>query len=355
MSVTRGEAVRIEVPDGAFAGDEPLVSVQRGDYTGSLHRGTLAVVGVTGEVRLEIGNVDQPVYLRSAAKPFQVMPALLAGAIRQFGIEQSELAVLCASHSAEPRHTEAVLSVLRKIGLDESALHCGIHPPLSEKTAKQRIRAGVEPSPVCNNCSGAHTGMLVACRASGWPVEGYGDAGHPVQIRIRSILAEFAGIATPEVAFATDNCHVPTFRLPVRNAAQAFARLGTGYGVRSELAAAAEQVVAAMTAFPEMVGGEKRFDSDLMRVARVTIVCKGGAEAFQGLAVPGEKLGMALKISDGASRAVAPVVMRVLEAIGALNEEQLRSLESYREPITRDLEGEIVGRLAPVFSIGMDA
>src|SRR5947209_432965 len=138
-----------------FAGDAPLVAVIRGSFVGSLHRGTAAVVGPGGDVCFAIGNIDQPVFLRSAAKPFQVMPAVLSGAIERFGLEERELAVMCASHSGEPRHQEAVLSVLAKIGLEESALHCGVHPPLHEPTAVQRNRLGLGSTPACNNCSGA--------------------------------------------------------------------------------------------------------------------------------------------------------------------------------------------------------
>jgi L-asparaginase II len=346
--------VRIEVPDDAFAGDVSLVAVLRGRYVGSLHRGSIAVVEPSGTLRLSVGNARERVFLRSGAKPFQVIPALLSGGIDRFDISPSELAVLCASHSGERRHTEAVLSVLAKIGLGEDALRCGIHPPLDERTARERWRLGIEPSPACNNCSGAHTGMLLACRANGWPIENYTASDHPVQVAIREALATFSGLQAGTIETAVDNCAVPTFRLPLERAAQAFARLVTGEALPAHLAEAARRVVQAMTANPDMVAGEERFDTDLMRAAAGSILSKGGAEAFHGMGLVRRKLGTAMKISDGNARAVPPVALRLLEHLGALDAEALTSLERYRHPDIVNLQGELVGRLSPVFSFGGD-
>ncbi|MGI8968699.1 MAG: asparaginase [Chloroflexota bacterium] len=351
MSISVQSKAHVSVPNDAFAGDQPLVAVMRGEYVGSLHRGTLALVDSAGVVALAIGDIDQPVFLRSAAKPFQVLPAILAGGIDQFGISERELAVLCASHSAEPRHTDAVLSVLHKLGLDESALHCGVHPPLHEATARSRWRAGLEPTPACNNCSGAHTGMLVACRARGWSIEDYGDPNHPLQLQTRQILAQFAGLEPEQVTLAGDNCHVPTFRLSARAGATAFARLVTGEHLPEGLREPAALVTSAMSTYPEMVAGEDRFDSDVMVAGAGDIVAKGGAEGYQGIGIKSRRLGLGLKISDGNSRATAPAVMPVLSALGVLSGEAEAALESYSHPISHDHQGEIVGQLTPIFSI----
>jgi L-asparaginase II len=333
-----------------FAGDRPLVAIMRGLFVGSLHRGTAAVVGCDGEVRFALGDIDQPVFLRSAAKPFQAMPAVLAGAIERFGLDERELAVMCASHSGEPRHQDAVLSILRKIGLDERALHCGVHPPIHGPTASEQQRHGVEPTTACNNCSGAHAGMLAACRANGWPVESYGSPDHPLQREIFRILLEFADLGDRQVGLAGDNCHVPTFRMPVRAAALAFARLATGAEVRPELAAAAGRISSAMISHPEMVGGDARFDSDLMAAAGGRVVAKGGAEAFQGVGARAGA-GLAIKVSDGNPRAIPPAVLPILEALELLP--VLEALNSYRTPDYRDLEGDVVGRAVPVFAVAV--
>ncbi len=351
MQLSRSFQTRTTAPEDSFQRDEPLVAVMRGNHPGSMHRGIVAVVGVSGDTILAIGNEDQRVFLRSAAKPFQVMPAVLSGAIDRYGITGRELAVMCASHNGEPRHVEAVISILEKIGLDQSYLRCGTHAPLNQEAAAERWRQHLEPSPACNNCSGAHTGMLVACRAMGWPLEQYGNPNHPLQRQTRQILAAFVDLNQTDIEIAVDNCAVPTFRLPLNRSAQAFARLASGEGVPDDLAGAAGRVVMAMTSNPAMVGGEDRFDTDLMSAARGTIVAKGGAEGYQGAGLAPMALGLAIKITDGNSRAIPPVAMHVLEQVGAFDSPQADELWRYREPEVRDLMGNVVGSLKPAFQL----
>lgn len=351
MTTSVQPRVSVSVPGHAFEHDVPLVAVMRGDAVGSLHRGTAAVSDPDGNILLALGDPSQEAFLRSSAKPFQLLPAVLSGAIDRFGITERELAVLAASHSAEPHHQDAVLSVLRKVGLGEDALRCGIHPPLHEATARSRIERGLAASPVCNNCSGAHAGMLVACSARGWPLENYGHPDHPLQRQTRELLGRFAGLAPDRIGYAIDNCAIPTFRLPIASTAMAFARLVTGQGVSPDLAGAAARISSAMRSYPEMVGGEARFDTDLMRAARGQILAKGGAEGFQGIAVPAMGLGLALKISDGNPRAGAPAALEVLRSLKALDEEAAGILATYARPVVHNHQGELVGRLIPLFHI----
>lgn len=351
MTTSTQRRTSISVPDGAFARDVPMVAVMRGDVVGSLHRGTAAVAHWDGEILLALGDPAQPAFLRSSAKPFQLLPAVLTGAIDRFGVTDTEMAVLAASHSAEQRHQHAVLSVLEKAGLTEGALRCGTHPPMHEATAQRLLRDGRAASPVCNNCSGAHTGMLLACRARGWPLDTYGEPDHPLQRMTREILAQFAGLPHREIRFAIDNCAVPTFLLPIGKSATAFARFVAGRGVPVDLAGAAERISNAMREHPEMVSGEARFDTDLMEAAAGTILSKGGAEGFQSVGLPEFGLGMALKISDGNARAGAPATIAILKSLGALSAEALGRLQSYAQPEVRNHQAELVGRLTTVFEI----
>lgn len=335
----------------AYAGDEVLVERWRGEFVESVHRGSIAMVDATGAVVAGVGNTLQPVFLRSGAKPFQVMPALMSGGVERFGITQPELAVMCSSHTGEQRHVQAVQSVLGKIGLDEGALRCGIHAPLSVEAAAERWRRGLEPTAACNNCSGAHAGMLVACQAEGWSIQEYGNPAHPLQRRIREVISQFAGLASAELAEATDTCSVPTFRLSLYCAALMFARLASGRGVSEPLAHAADAVRRAMTAHPEMVGGENRLDSDLMRAAGGNLVSKGGAEGFQGVGVLRTGVGLALKISDGDEVAARAATVQALDDVGVLSPDALSALDEYRAPKVMTLRGGIAGRTVPTFRL----
>jgi L-asparaginase II len=258
---------------------------------------------------------------------------------------------MCSSHNGEPRHIAAVQSVLAKIGLDESALGCGIHPPLSVEAAADRWRKELEPTPACNNCSGVHAGMLVACRAEGWPMSEYGNPSHPLQRRIREVVAEFAGVPAADIQEAVDTCAVPTFRLPLFRAALMFARLASGRGVSDALAGAASSVRTAMTAYPEMVGGEHRLDSDLMRATAGSLVAKGGAEGFQGIGATQSGAGLALKVSDGGAGAAMAATIRALEEAELLPPEALSALDAYRAPSVKTLRGQIAGQVVPTFKL----
>ena len=331
-----------------FEHDAPLVAALRGGYVASLHRGTVCAIDAGGRCALEIGDGSQPVFIRSAAKPFQAMPAILSGAVDRFGLTERELAVLCSSHHGEQFHVEAVLSILTKAGLSESALACGAHPPIHGPSAADRMRRGLEATAVYNNCSGAHAGMLLACRAFGWDTDGYGDPDHPLQRMTRSLLGRFAHVATSSIEMAVDNCAVPAFRLSLAAAARAFAVLAAPDVLERDERDAAVRITGAMTGYPEMVGGTEAFDTRLMRACQGSLIAKGGAEGFQGLGLMECGLGVALKVSDGAQRAVPPATMRILRRLDALDRRALAELARDEVTHLQNMRGEVIGSLVPL-------
>ena len=175
-------------------GTETLVEVWRGGRVESEHRGAIAVVDAQGRVLAHIGDVRLTSYLRSSAKPFQLLPLIESGAADRFGLTDRELAVIAGSHSGEPRHLEAVQSILDKIGLSEDALQCGSHVPFNLNAAGALRAANQEPTSLHNNCSGKHAGMLAQAIDRGWSTADYLDPNHPVQLGIRRRLAELADL-----------------------------------------------------------------------------------------------------------------------------------------------------------------
>ncbi len=332
---------------------ESLVEVTRGGRVESEHRGAVAVVNADGRLMAHIGDVELVSYLRSSAKPFQLLPLVESGAADRFGFTDVELAVIAGSHSGEPRHVAAVQSILNKIGLSEDALQCGIHVPFNADAAKALRAAGREPSILHNNCSGKHSGMLAQAVDRSLSTHDYLDPQHPVQITIRQRLAELGGIPFDEVGVGVDGCSAPCFALPLRAAALAFARL----------AEAREgglwRVARAMLDHPEMVAGEGRLDTDLMRAVPGRLASKGGAEGYHGMGIvmkDGSVLGVAIKTADGdGKRGGHPVVIEVLRQLGVLDDEALSKLRSYHTwPITnhRGLE---VGEVRATFKLIRDA
>jgi len=321
------------------------VTVTRGGLPESRHRVSVAAWR-GGRTVLALGEVAGPVFTRSSAKPFQALELLLSGAAERFGVTDEELAVVCASHGAEERHLDAVRSLLRKGGLGEDALACGVHPPACTRASVALARSGGRPTVLHNNCSGKHSGMVLTALHLGAPVEGYLDPAHPVQVANRRNLALFAGVEPGSIPIGTDGCSAPNFALPLEAQARAFARLAApDASIPPAHADAARRVVRAMTAHPRMVAWEGEGDAALMGAAPGRLVSKLGAEGVQGVGVPGSGLGLVLKVEDGGARPRLPVTVALLRAAGVLSAEEADRVGPAADTVLRNHRGIEVGRI----------
>jgi L-asparaginase II len=338
LSGPAAEPARAAPPEAPF--DAPVVAVWRGDLVESVHRGRYVVRDARGETLDSLGDPEGYVCLRSSAKPFQALPLVFSGAADAFGLTSEELAVACASHSAEPRHLRVVRSILRKAGLSEDDLQSGAHPPMHALSAARLARSGEEPRPIHGTCSGKHAGMLAVSAHAGWKPAGYRDPDGPLQKLVRRTIAKLCELEPEQVRLAGDGCGVPAFALPLQNLAWGFARLAAG-GVEDfpeDLLDAVARVRDAMRAHPYMVAGTGRFDTRLM--GTTDLVAKGGAEGVFAAASPEASWGLALKVSDGAGRAVAPA------ALAALARRGVRVAAEIGVGAVVDLHGETVGKVA---------
>jgi L-asparaginase II len=318
--------------------DEPIAAVRRGSLVESVHRGRVVARDTEGKDLYSVGDAAGYVHLRSTAKPFQALALVFTGAADAFGISGEELAVACASHNAEPRHLTAVRSILRKAGLSEADLQNGPHPPMHAPSAGRLAATGESPRPIHGNCSGKHAGMLAVCQHAGWDPKEYRDPNGPLQKLIHRTVATVCGVEPSSVRTAVDGCGVPVFVLPLANLAFGFARLAAG-GAEDfppDLREAVLRVRDAMSKHPSMVAGSGRFDTDLMRAT--DLVCKGGAEGVFAAGSP-DGWGLALKVSDGTGRAVAPVAIAALARAGVEVPAKMS-----RFPI-QNLRGETVGEI----------
>lgn len=328
----------------------PLVAFTRGPTVESVHYGSIAVADGEGRTVASVGDPERVTFMRSSAKPFQAMAVVETGAAHRFEITSAELAVIAASHSGEPRHTEAVRALLQRVGLPVDALQCGLHPPVHAATRLALERRGEAPTPLHHNCSGKHCGMLCACVHRGWDLRTYLRPDHPVQRAVLALLSDVTGLPDADISLAIDGCGVPTFALPLRSFAAAFARLGR-LAENEEHGEAAGRVRAAMVEHPRMVAGEGRFDTELMAVTHGRLVAKAGAEACEGVGIVGEGWGLAVKIEDGNSRAVPVAVMEALRQLGALSEVDFDALAHHGRPALTNYRDEVVGEARPVFQL----
>ncbi|MFL6194338.1 MAG: asparaginase [Thermoanaerobaculia bacterium] len=328
----------------------PIATVLRNGLPESWHAGAVAAVTPEGRLVAFQGDPSAATFLRSAAKPFQCLPLLLAGVAERYGLETADLALVCASHGGTPAHADRAADLLARGGFGVEDLLCGAHWPMDAAAAEALRRQGREPTPLHNNCSGKHAGMLLACRLLGLPTEDYLDPDHPWQRRALAHVADFHGLAPETVGLATDGCGVPTFHVPLAAAARAYAALAdpTAAGVHGGLATAAERVVRAMTSEPAMVAGPGRFTTRLMEATGGRVLAKEGAEGFYAVAVRGPvALGIAVKIADGGERCRDGVVLDVLRQLGSLSGAEFAGLEAFHRPALLNHRGVRVGEVRP--------
>lgn len=335
-----------------------LVEVTRGPIVESVHFGTIAVADAEGDLLASIGNPGVVSYYRSSSKPIQAVPLVESGAADHFGLTEQEIAICCGSHDGEDIHTQAVLSILHKIGLGPDALACGAHMPYSKAAAFALEERLEPPTALHNNCSGKHSGMLALAKFHGWPVGGYERPEHPIQKAMRQVVADFAGLEPDEVIYGTDGCGVCTFAISIERMAMSFARLGQPDFWPEPRRTAVARIGQAMSRYPEYVGGTMlRLDTDLMRAAGGAVISKVGAEGVFCAATlaNGDQpaLGLALKILDGDTpqRARNPAFVEALRQTGMISEGTLEQLESYWQEEIHNRPGDVVGVVRPAFTL----
>lgn len=326
--------------------DNPILAeVTRGSTVESRHRGAAVVVDADGRVVLALGDVERPVFPRSAVKALQALPLLESGAADRYGLTPAEIALAVASHSGEQAHAETSLAMLKKAGRDASCLECGAHWPMGEAAARALARAGGEPSALNNNCSGKHAGFIcLACGMDEDP-KGYVRAGHAVQQAVRGALEEVTGAAHNAELSGIDGCSIPTYAVPLTALALGFARFGTGQGFGPKRAEAARRIREAVASHPFMVAGTGRFDTRLMERFGQRAFIKTGAEGVYCGALPELGYGIALKCDDGAGRAAEVAMAALIERFLPLNGEEQAAFAPFRETVLKNWNGIEVGRI----------
>jgi L-asparaginase len=276
-------------------------------------------------VLLSGGDAGFETFIRSALKPFQALPFLSSGAADQMDVGERGIAISCASHAGTNLHAREAFKLLWKAELDPSQLQCPI-PPNGD-------------SPLQYNCSGKHAAFLATSRKMAWPLDDYLQGDHPVQVEVNRRVAELLGLPADELVAARDDCGAPTLRLQLAQMALLYAHLGASR--HAEL----EQISRAMLAHPDLVAGEGRFDTELMRRSHGQVLSKGGAEGIQCLSRIGEGLGVAIKVEDGSRRAKQAVALYLLRELEWLTPLRLQELEEQMLEVSPGVKLEVSGVL----------
>ena len=308
----------------------PLAEVVRSGMRESVHYGAVVGLSSEGEISYARGPVHDPMFPRSAAKPFQALAMLRAGA----DLRSGALAIAAGSHGGEDLHVAEVERVLASAGLTADALLCPEDVPGGTAARNAFYAEGRSPSRLYMNCSGKHAGMLAACVAQGWRTDDYLDPEHPLQLLVREAVED---VCRERVAHtAVDGCGAPQLAVSLVGLARGLRNMRLAPEGGHERA-----VPEAMSAHPEYVSGTDRIDTELMR-RLPGLVSKIGADGVLVLSVPtGETV--AVKISDGDAeqRARTLVGVTALKALGV-------DVDPIADHLTTDVHGggRVVGRVS---------
>ncbi len=300
----------------------PIVAeVTRGSIVESRHRGAYAVCDATGKILLSAGDVETPIFPRSAVKAFQCLPVIESGAAAAFGFNDEEIALCCASHNGEAEHVRVARSMLSKAGISEICYECGAHWPSHRQATYDLVRAGEGPKDVHNNCSGKHAGMLALAKQLGVDSHNYVKPHHPVQQAIAKTIERLCDVDLSAAPIGVDGCSVPTWAMPLKNAALGFARLNS-----SE---AGSRIIKAAFAHPFMIAGTGKFDTHIMQ-AIPRLFIKYGAEGVYCGSIAHAGLGFAVKVDDGAPRAVEVATAAILAKLDVWTADEIAHLKSFQ-------------------------
>lgn len=329
--------------------DNPvLVEIYRGLAVESRHRGAFAVIDAKGDVVVSAGDIEKPVFPRSAVKAFQALPLIESGAADRFALTNQDLALTISSHSGEPQHVETARGILKKAGRDESCLECGTHWPMSREAERALAASGQKPTALHNNCSGKHAGFICLACGSDEDPKHYIRPDHFVQREIRAAGESITGFKVREEWSGTDGCSIPTYAVPLRHLAWGFAKLGTGHGLDPKRSLAAARLRKAAAEHPFMVAGSRRFDTAAMEIFGERLFMKTGAEGVYCAALPEQGFGIALKADDGEVRAAQAVLAGLVHRLLPMSGVEKQKLDASALPILRNWNGMDVGKISVV-------
>jgi L-asparaginase II len=322
-----------------------LVEVTRGGLVESRHRGAVAVLDADGAVVQSIGDIECPVFPRSAVKPLQALPLVETGAADKFNLSDSEIALACSSHAAEPGHIETVNSMLAKIGLDQSTLECGCQRPTNEVANLALAEQRQSALATHNTCSGKHAGFLCLACYMGVDHAGYIGCDHAVQREVRNAMESMTGAAHREDLCGADGCSIPTYAVPLKSIALGFAKFATGLGIEPVRAKVAKRIFDACVENSWYVAGTERACTRIMQAGKRRVLAKTGAEGVYCAAIPELGLGIAIKCDDGTTRAAETIVATVIASLLPKGDQDGEAIRAIGQQVLKNRNGIEVGEV----------
>ncbi len=330
-----------------MAGPVDLVEVWRGNLLESVHQGHVVICDDSGQIVEAWGDPDAMIYPRSSCKMLQALPLIESGAAERFGLGSEHLALSCASHNAAAIHTDRVGQWLSDLELTDDDFRCGSQVPGDRDAKHAMIRAHETPCQVHNNCSGKHAGFLTLNKHLSGAAD-YELVDHPVQVACKAAFEELTEETSPY--FGIDGCSAPNFACSMHGFARSLAFFASATDRSDTRSQAAVRLTNAMKKHPDLVAGEGRACTELMRAMNGKVAIKTGAEAVFSAIVPEKKLGIAVKIADGATRASEAVIAALLVRIGVLDATHPAAINRMT-PELKNWRGLTTGQIRPTSAL----
>mgnify|MGYP001166716458 FL=1 len=298
-----------------------MVEVTRSNFTESVHHGVAVLINSSGEILREWGNSNILIYPRSALKPIQSLNLYKDGVAEALNLSDDLIALTTASHHAENIHQKMIINWLKKIHLREKHLSCGPSWPWNIKDQFRAHRKYKIKRKIFHNCSGKHCGHLAASLHKNLPIKNYQHKNHPIQKDLIKLIEDLSKYKIKNVG--VDGCTLPNPLIPLKKFALAAAQLAD-YKKLNENSDITQRIFDSCVKFPEITGGSKSINSILTKLSNGKTFVKNGAEGIFVAMLPEKKSALALKITDGASRAAEVAIAGILSELKIINNNKMK-------------------------------
>ena len=303
--------------------------VTRGNIVESIHESKCLILDNNNKVLYTTNHQNDLIYPRSAMKVFQAIPFIVSKAHKKYRLTEKQIAISCSSHYGEQEHIKVIKEWIKKLGINEKQLLCGIHNPLNLLSSNKLLLSGTKPRQIHNNCAGKHLGMMSACLMYGYGIKDYVNLNHPYQILIRKILKHFMQCQILQKHKGIDGCSAPQYAFPLKNLSIAMINLIKTFNEESKYTNEVRLILNSIKKYPTLTGSKTKYDSQLMLATNGKIFAKWGAEGVLMFAHKHKKVGGVIKVKDGNERALPSVSNEILKKLKIINSKELKKLSNW--------------------------
>ena len=303
--------------------------VTRGNIIESIHGVKCVVQNFNYKIIFTTGHELDLVYPRSAIKIFQAIPFIQSEAHKKYKLSKKEIAISCSSHCGEKQHMIVLHNWIKKIKINNNSLKCGIHNPLNLDSSNKLLSSGKKPNQLHNNCAGKHLGMISGCLSKEMDIKNYLDFNHPYQKLIRNSLENITKYKITKKQVGIDGCSAPQYAFPLQNLSTSMVNLIKNYMGNEDFSTSIKLLLDSILKYPQLIGGSKKFDSEIMRITKGKIFSKGGAEGVLPFAHKEKKIGGVIKIIDGNERALPSATTEIFKKLSLVTKNEQQKLSDW--------------------------